>query len=328
LDEELWRLPVGSEIGEELAAEVRRRLQAIGFVVLTGFPVDAEERLVERAYLDFGLRLGAPVSQSRDLDFIGRVEDRGSDIGVPTQRGYQSAAPLPFHCDRADLVGLLCIRAAGAGGKSRLVSSAAVHEILRAESPELLEVLYAPLPNDRRGEERPGEPAWTPMPVFAWSGPDFSARYLRRFIEGSQRHPDAPRLTEAQLAAIEALDAILERPGVSLDMDLRPGDLQLIDNSTTLHARTGFAAAEPGNGAGAGSAAAAGARFLLRLWLATPNSPALPPEYLPLYGATAAGAYRGGVWPDAVEVAELGSPVASLRGLPAALRTTAEAVGK
>lgn len=295
-------LPETAAFGQE----IRRRLRfGNGFVVLTGFPVDEPERVVERLYLLLALQLGCPVSQSHSLDFIGRVEDRGSDIASPTQRGYKSAAALPFHCDRTDLIGLLCIRPAHSGGCSRLASSVAVHNLLLEENPELLRELYKPLPNDRRGEEGPEESPWTPLPVFSICGSRLSTRYVRRFIEGSQRHPGAPRLTEVQLEALDAIDDILERPGVSLDMDLRPGDLQLIDNFSILHARTAFE-----------DATGERARLLLRLWLAVPESAELPPAYADLYGATGPGTYRGGVWPPDRRPSETGHRVADLRHIP------------
>ena len=252
------------------------------------------------AYWILGLFLGRPVSQSRKGDLLGRVEDRGADVSSPVQRGYESSAELPFHADRTDVIGLLCVRPARSGGLSRLASSRFVHDVLADEHPELLAELCRPFPNDRRGEEQPGEPPWSGIPVFSETGADFAARYVRRFIEGSQRHATAPRLTERQIAAMDELDQTLRRPGVALDMELRAGDLQLINNFHILHARTAFT-----DGGGYG-------RLLLRLWLAFSGSPELPEDFAPLYGATAAGSYRGGVWPTGVTPPGLGRPLTEL----------------
>lgn len=332
-DEERWRVPVPHDVVAELtdaaaearwrgerpdlraprprallgtkafAADVRERLgQGLGLVVLTGFPVDSAESIeVELAYWTLGLVLGRPVSQSAKGDLLGRVEDRGSDIASPVQRGYESSAALPFHVDRTDLIGLLCVRPARSGGLSRVVSSAMVHDLLLAESPDLAAALYETFPNDRRGEEQPGELPWCDIPVFSRMGTSFACRYVRRFIEGSQRHDAAPRLTDRQRAAMDALDAVLERPGVSLDMRLRPGDLQLVNNFHLLHARSAFADGNGGRG-----------RLLLRLWLAFADSPELPVHYRPLYGATAGGSYRGGVWPAAAVPETIGRQVDDL----------------
>ncbi|WP_328972924.1 TauD/TfdA family dioxygenase [Streptomyces sp. NBC_00239] len=294
--------PQGLRLTEEFAADLSHRLAGSpGFAVVEDFPVDAEDpRETEKAYWLFGLLLGRPVTQSRKADLLGRVEDRGADIASPVQRGYESSAALPFHADRTDVIGLLCVRPAVSGGLSRLVSSKAVHDLLLEERPDLLEVLHRPFPNDRRGEEQPGEAPWSSIPVFSRTGDSFATRYLRRFIEGSQRHASAPRLTERQLEAMAALDEVLDRPGVSLDMELRRGDLQLINNFHILHARTAFA-----DGGGKG-------RLLLRLWLAFAGSPELPEHYASLYGAVAAGSYRGGVWAPGTIPAEFGRQVSEL----------------
>jgi hypothetical protein len=279
--------PGGLEAVDVFLAEVRERLyDGPGFAVLTGFPVDCEPEAIELAYWTLGLLFGRPVSQNRKGDLLGRVENRGADIGDPTRRGHESDAALPFHCDRADVVGLLCVRRASSGGRSMLASSKALYATLRAERPELVAELTRPLPEDRRGEEPPGEPPWLPIPIFAETTASFAARYVRRFVEGSQRHDSAPRLTDAQVAAMDALDEILGRPGFALAMDLEPGEIQIVNNAHLLHARTAF-----------DDGAAPEGRLLLRLWLAVEESPELPPHYAPLYGATAAGAYRGGVWP-------------------------------
>jgi hypothetical protein len=83
-------------------------------------------------------------------------------------------------------------------------------------------------------------------------------------------------------------------------MELRRGHLQLINNFHILHARSAFSD-DGGRG-----------RLLLRLWLAFAGSPELPPGFASLYGATAAGAYRGGVWPTGAVPEHLGRPVAAL----------------
>ncbi|WP_275040645.1 TauD/TfdA family dioxygenase [Nocardiopsis xinjiangensis] len=277
-----------SERGRSLLSQVRESLVADPeFILLRGFPIDEEPEVVEAAYWLFGTLIGQPVSQTRDGGFLTRVEDRGADIGSPTQRGHRSSSELAYHADRTDVIGLLCVRPAAEGGESKLVSSKALHNIVLDEAPEILPVLYGEFPNDQRGEERPGRPGWCPLPVFSCTEGDFAARYVRRFIEDSQRHSDAPRLTRSQRRAMDLLDEILHRPGVALPMDLRPGDLQLINNFRLLHSRSAF---KDTVGEGEG-------RLLLRLWLSFADSPNLPPSYGELYGATSRGAYRGGVWP-------------------------------
>jgi hypothetical protein len=174
---------------------------------------------------------------------------------------------MPFHTDPADLVTMLCIRSAAAGGLSRLASARAVHDLLLAEAPHLLAELYRPLPQN----------------------------CARRFVEESQRHADAPRLTAGQLAALDVFDAIVARPGVALELDMRPGDLHLFNDLETVHSRTEFT----------------GGRLLLRLCLSHAGSPQPPDSFRDLFCATAAGSYRGGAWPPDGRPDRIGLPVRS-----------------
>jgi hypothetical protein len=67
-------------------------------------------------------------------------------------------------------------------------------------------------------------------------------------------------------------------------MSFRPGDIQFVNNHVIYHARRGFE-----------DDAADGGRLLLRLWMAVPNSRALPDGHEILWRDIAAGALRGGI---------------------------------
>lgn len=278
-------------------ADVADRILALiydgpGVALLQGAPVDDEARAAAWLW-NLSLALGQPVPQSSDGALIGRVEDIGADHANPTHRGHKTSAALAFHSDRTDVIALLCIRNAAQGGLSQIASVARVRATLAAEAPEALEVLECPFPYDRRAEERPGEAPWTALPIFSTVEGKVISRYIRRFVESSQRHPDAPRLTREQVRAMDILDAILARPEVVYEMELKAGDVQLIENHAIMHARSAFSG---------------GARLLFRLWLSTRRSPELPREFAPVYGATAAGTVRGGVWPSGSD-ALIGTPV-------------------
>jgi hypothetical protein len=295
------RPPVRLPQCARFAASVADRLaNGPGLVVVSGLPVDDEEH-ARRLLWILGLVLGQPVPQTLDGALVGRVEDAGADFHNPNQRGHKTSAALPFHVDRTDVIGLLCIRDATDGGYSQVASSATVHDLLLAEHPDLLEELYAPLPHDRRGEEARGEEPWCGIPVFAQVEGRLVVRYVRRFIESSQRHADAPRLNEPQRRALDAVDEILTRPEVVLSMDLQPGELQLLDNFSTLHARTAFSSSRNRPG-----------RLLFRLWLSTTRSPRLPAAYAAVYGSVEPGTVRGGVWPPAI-ASTVGEPVGTGR---------------
>ena len=71
-----------------------------------------------------------------------------------------------------------------------------------------------------------------------------SGIYDRNFIDAAQRRftddDGVPRLTRRQVAALDALDATCDDPGVRLDMRLEPGDVQWLHNHTTFHARCAY----------------------------------------------------------------------------------------
>ncbi|HEU5159168.1 MAG TPA: TauD/TfdA family dioxygenase [Streptosporangiaceae bacterium] len=269
------------------------------FAVVSGFPYEPIST-AQDAYWLLGLLLGDPISQSPQRTLIGNIE-----VHAPRDRDrreWEASNALPFHTDPADLVTMLCVRPAPSGGLSRLASARAVHDLLLAEAPHHLVELYRPFPQECR--RQPERWSWTAVPVFgrAANG-DFTVRHARWHVRAAQRHDEVPRLSENQIAALDALDEILERPGVSLDVDLRPGELELFYNAELLHARSAFADAPHGAG-----------RLMLRLWLSIADSPELPDHYHRLFGATAAGSYRGGVWPSGPDPDQLGHPV--IRGRP------------
>ena len=92
-----------------------------------------------------------------------------------------------------------------------------------------------------------------------------------------------PRLTRAQNEALDLYGDLSEE--LALNMEFEPGDIQLLNNHLTYHARTRYDDFEEKEKK----------RLLLRLWLAVPGSRPLPPGYELLFGSIEAGAVRGGV---------------------------------
>jgi hypothetical protein len=112
--------PVIAEWARELAS-------GRGFRLLRGLPVgrwgDDDASLV---YWGIGQHLGEPGAQNPQGELLGHVVDSGEDASNPLIRPYRTAATIAWHCDLADVVGLLCLRTAKRGGASRIVSSVAV----------------------------------------------------------------------------------------------------------------------------------------------------------------------------------------------------------
>jgi hypothetical protein len=135
----------------------------------------------------------------------------------------------------------------------------ALHNRLVRERPDLAAELYKPQPYDYRGEQAPGKPGWYPMPVFTRHGDRLFIRLIRPYILASQRHPDAPRLTDKAIEALTWMQAQAESGAYSVLMDFQPGDMQFINNYHVLHGRSAYV----------DDRAQGRVRHLKRLWLET-----------------------------------------------------------
>ncbi|MBL8675045.1 MAG: TauD/TfdA family dioxygenase, partial [Rhodospirillales bacterium] len=190
---------------------------------------------------------------------------------------------LRFHTDRTDVVGLLCVRQARAGGVSRLCSTGAIHNAFLERRPDLLEVLFQDFWRSRLGEESKDPSTVYPLPILGLRDGKLTSHYSLTFIEAAELVPGVPKLTAAQREAIDMLMAVADE--LSFEMTLAPGDLQLINSHVTYHGRTAFE----------DDAATGHDRLLLRLWLTVPNNRALPEGHEVLWREIAAGAPRGGI---------------------------------
>ena len=72
------------------------------------------------------------------------------------------------------------------------------------EIADLAAVLYGALPYDFRGEQGNGSDPFYRAPVLPEQGGCLFVRCIRPCIEASQFHADAPRLRDAQWAAMDA----------------------------------------------------------------------------------------------------------------------------
>jgi hypothetical protein len=230
-----------------------------GFVLVRGFPVDLLDPAdVELAYYALGCQLGRPVSQDGHGTLLGHVRDLGVPRTTPAIRRYATNERQDFHTDGADIIGLLCVQRARRGGESRIVSAAAVYNEILARDPSALEVLYAPMYWDRNDEQAAGEDPFFALPVLS----DVAGRprffYIGWYIRDAQRHAAVPRLTAEQVNAMQLIETIANDPAFYVEMDFRPGDIQLLNNAVMLHSREAYEDdVDP-----------ARRRHLLRLWLA------------------------------------------------------------
>jgi len=277
-------LPKLGPVLDRLCAEV---VDGRGFVLLRGLSV--ENRPIEEsatAYWGIGSYFGSARSQNAKGHLLGHVYDldQGLSATNPNLRSYATNERQNFHIDRCDVVALLCLRRAKKGGLSTLVSSMALHNVMAERRPDLLELLYRPMPVDRRGEVPEGKGPFYEAPVFNDHAGRVSILYSRLHIGSAQRFPEARRLTPEDVEALDMLQELAHDPELQLSMEFAPGDLQILNNHTMLHARTGYEDwPEPEK-----------KRHLLRLWLCPPDGRKLPPVFAECYGGATVGD-RGGI---------------------------------
>lgn len=273
-------------LAPRLAAIAREITDGRGFVLLRGLPVaDWGRERAAWAYYGIGLHLGDPVPQNAAGHLLGHVKDLGKDPKDPQTRIYQTSHRHLFHTDSCDMVGLLCLQPAKDGGRSALVSSVTIFREIEQRRPDLAAVLQQPFAIDRKGEIPAGKQRTYDMAIVHQHAGHVTTIYARDFIEAAQRFPEVPRLTAAQVEAMDLVDSLAASDALRLDMDFRPGDMQFLHNHQILHARSAYVDwPEPER-----------RRHLLRLWLSARPGRALPPVFAERYGEIRVGHRRGGI---------------------------------
>ena len=262
--------------------EIRREvLHGRAIFLLRGLPVDrlSREQIIWM-YWALGMHWGAPCSQNGLGHVLGHVKDLGLDPAGANTRGYHTSARLSYHSDRADVVALLCFKPAKSGGLSSAVSSTAIWNEIVRQRPDLAAALLQPVSRTRYGER----PAYQEFAIYNPTPAHMVCTYLGGAIRKGQQLPEAPRLSDAQVEAMDMMDRLAESPDMHIDMSFEPGDIQLLNNHFILHSRTAFEDfSEPER-----------RRHLLRLWLACDDGPELPPAYVAaLQGRTPNGRPNG-----------------------------------
>jgi hypothetical protein len=165
---------------------------------------------------------------------------------------------INFHCDAADAVGLLCLNKAKRGGKSRIVSSVSVYNELQQRRPDLVARLYEPFMMDTKGE---GGVRYIPVRPCCFDAGHLRTFYHTDYFRSAVGFDGSSMLSPDDRALLDLYNDIADCPELYLDMDLEPGDIQLLSNHTVLHARTGYEDyPEPER-----------KRHLLRLWVSLPS---------------------------------------------------------
>jgi hypothetical protein len=176
-----------------------------------------------------------PGAQNPDQELLGHVRDYAEDD--PTVRLYRTPHNINFHCDAADVVGLLCLQPARQGGLSRIASSGTLFNDCLAADPEAALRGFEAFRLDGRGESR-----------------QLRTFYHSEYFRSVERH-EGVCLDDLERRWLDHYDRIAADAQNYLEMALAPGDMQFLSNHSIVHARTAYQD-DPDK-----------PRHLLRLWL-------------------------------------------------------------
>ena len=257
-----------------------------GISIVRGLPREDlsqdEFRLLSWA---IGLKSGVARPQGLASQYISAVRDAGTDYRAANGRGYSSNAELDFHVDVADLTILTCYNKAKSGGQSMISSGVTAHNYLTKERPDLAEIAYQHFYFSRQEEQAPDEKPFYSLPLFEEESGNLFCNWNRNRVQSAQNIEGVPKLSKTQKATMEVLDEILSRPELMYTMYLEPGDIQIINNYTMFHSRTGYVDFEND----------LQKRCLYRLWLAPPDSIRLPESWKDFYRSLEPATVRGGI---------------------------------
>lgn len=143
----------------------------------------------------------------------------------------RTSQPLSLHTDSSykaaphELVAFQMVQSDATGGDTLMMP---VETILSHLDRETIQTLASPIFPFGKGK----------APVFWQTGGRPQIRYYRSQIDSAVEN-GAP-ITPTALAAMDALDAVLDRADLQARFHLDPGDILFMDNTRALHGRTGF----------------------------------------------------------------------------------------
>lgn len=234
---------------EEVATRVR---QERGLVILTGLSGFCEEdlRIVHWAV---GAHIGTALSQNCRGELQVDIKRKAN-----SDRGSGTTDELVMHTDPAELIILMVIRPAKAGGISRFSSSLAAWDIMQTTHPDLVQFLRTGFRCWRYGEQAIGQDEYTPynVPVFSEKDGLRSVSYARQTIDRAHADLDID-LSLDQLVALNMFDSLVSNENYYFEIMLGKGDIAFINNYEVLHSRTAYED-DSDNQKG---------RLILRLWI-------------------------------------------------------------
>ncbi|WFE29959.1 TauD/TfdA family dioxygenase [Solwaraspora sp. WMMD791] len=251
-----YPLPVCAGLNAECAQQMD---SGRGFILVRGLRTEEYgDTLAGAIFFLMGLHLGVPMAQNQMGDVLDHViATSNKTLDDPSALPSRVRDRLPFHSDSSDVVALMCLRAAKDGGASSLVSGTTIYNEILRRRPDLAPLLFEPWHWDWYKQDHDAPAKTYLSPICSYVDGIFSTYAGSSMIFSAQDYPEVPRLTEAQIELLHLYDEISQEPGLALDMNFQPGDVQWLLNYAALHSRTGYVDyPEPER-----------RRHLLRLWL-------------------------------------------------------------
>ncbi|PZU01526.1 MAG: taurine dioxygenase [Gordonia sp. (in: high G+C Gram-positive bacteria)] len=230
-----------------------------GFVLVRGLRTEEYgDEVAGAIFFIMGLHLGVPMKQNEVGDLIDHVvATSNKTMEDPAALPSRIRDRLPFHSDSSDVVALMCLRGSKSGGASSLVSGTTIYNEILRRRPDLAPLLFEEWHFDWYKQDHDAPANTYTSPIVSYVDGVFSTYAGSSVIKSAQDYPEVPRLTEAQIELLDLYDEITQEPGLAIDMDFQPGDVQWLLNYAALHSRTSFVDyPEPER-----------RRHLLRLWL-------------------------------------------------------------
>jgi len=247
----------------ELADQVRQRLEsASGAVLLDRFPAIRYSDEANRAMCGLFSALMAPLMRQNPMGTV--LHDVMDEHPADRSQSGRSSSYLPteFHTDGgwasapARYVGLYCIRAANAGGYSRITSLlCACEALLNSEDATAVTELTRAHPWDRQGEHGEAELPYEMQPMIERNDTQFLSRFCADYIVNGYRKK-GETISEDAATALTSLQVQLDKQP-SIRFLLRPGQYQYVNNHTIASASEAFEDSVQGQSQG---------RRLIRVW--------------------------------------------------------------
>jgi len=280
-----------------------------GLGMIANFPV-TDPRFTEDdlavAYLGVSAHIGHIVLQSssglrsvtRGYGMpLGRIQ--AEMTGETPKSGKQTNNHFRYHTDRCDVISLLSIRTAPAGGYSRVASAAAIYNAMMERRPDLAKALCEPI--DRIWE---GENGFFRLPVWDMTPEGkFTTQFSPSYVENAQFLENTIKATPKQIEALDAIESIGMELGA--EYQAKPGTMYFLNNHQVYHGRGNWSVTQEETKGDWGKFG----RLLLRTWISPFNSRSLPDtdQYKFVYGNVKGGQRRGG-YDQAIHTGEVPKP--------------------